>query len=210
MSDPKHDGHLGTVYAATDPAEVAAAYNKWAETYDAEMAQSGYRHPSVCLALLARHLPRGAAPLLDAGVGTGMIGDWLGIVGYPDVEGLDISAGMLAVAARKGNYRALHRATLGQVLPFEDGYFAGIVSTGVFTTGHVGAEALPELMRICRKGGVMVITVKDTVWDAGFAAALTDLVAARQVVMLEETAPYVSMPGEAGTMPGRCVAVRVR
>ena len=40
--------------------------------------------------------------LLDAGVGTGLIGSWLGIVGYPHVEGLDISEGMLAVAARKG------------------------------------------------------------------------------------------------------------
>lgn len=209
MSDPNQNGHLSKVYAATDPAEVAAAYNKWAETYDAEMAQSGYRHPSVCLALLARYLPRGAAPLLDAGVGTGMIGDWLGIAGYPDVEGLDISEGMLAVAARKGNYRALHRAVLGQVLPFADGHFAGVVSTGVFTTGHVGAEALPELLRLCRKGGVMVITVKDSVWDAGFATALADLQAAGQLTMLEETAPYISMPGEAGTTPGRCVAVRV-
>jgi predicted TPR repeat methyltransferase len=209
MSDAKHDGHLGSVYAATDPTEVAAAYDKWAETYDAEMAQAGYRHPSVCLALLARYLPKGAAPLLDAGVGTGMIGDWLGIVGYPDVEGLDISEGMLAVAARKGNYRALHLAVLGQVLPFVDGYFAGIVSTGVFTTGHVGAEALPELIRICRNGGVMVITVKDTVWDGGFATALAELQAAGRLEMLEETVPYVSMPGEAGTIPGRCVAVRV-
>jgi predicted TPR repeat methyltransferase len=209
MSDPKHDGHLGSVYAATDPAEVAAAYDKWAETYDTEMAQAGYRHPSVCLALLARYLPKGAAPLLDAGVGTGMIGDWLGIVGYPDVEGLDISEGMLAVAARKGNYSALHRAVLGQVLPFADGYFAGVVSTGVFTTGHVGAEALPELIRICRNGGVMVITVKDTVWDGGFATALAELQAAGRLEMLEETVPYVSMPGEAGTIPGHCVAVRV-
>ena len=209
MTDPKHDGHLASVYAATDPAEVAAAYDKWAQTYDAEMAQAGYRHPSVCLALLARYLPRGAGPLLDAGVGTGMIGDWLGIVGYPDIEGLDISEGMLAVAARKGNYRALHRAVLGQVLPFTDGYFAGVVSTGVFTTGHVGAEALPELLRICRAGGVMVITVKDTVWQGGFAAALATLQDAGRVEMLEETAPYVSMPGEVGTVPGRCVAVRI-
>ena len=209
MSDTKHDGHLGQVYAATDPAEVAAAYDKWAETYDTEMVQAGYRHPSVCLALLARHLPRGAAPLLDAGVGTGMIGDWLGIAGYPHVEGLDISEGMLAVAAAKGNYRALHRAVLGQVLPFGDGYFAGIVSTGVFTTGHVGAEALPELIRVCQPGGVMVITVKDTVWEANFAAALSMLQAEGRIQMLEETAPYVSMPGEAGTSPGRCVVVRV-
>ena len=72
-------------------------------------------------ALLARHLPRGAAPLLDAGAGTGLIGEWLGIMGYPDVEALDISEGMLAVARAKGVYRALHVGVLGGALPFPKG-----------------------------------------------------------------------------------------
>ncbi len=209
MAKGKHDGHLGAVYDATAPAQVAAAYDQWAETYDAEMARAGYRHPSLCLALLARHLPHGAGPLLDAGVGTGLIGEWLGIVGYPDVEGLDISDGMLAVAARKGVYRALHKAVLGEVLPFADGAFAGVISTGVFTTGHVGAEALPELVRVCRAGGAIVMTVKDTIWFGGFAQAVADLAAAGRVTLIEETPPYVSMPGEAGTIPGRCIALRV-
>ncbi len=106
--------------------------------------------PSICLALLARHLPRGAAPLLDAGAGTGLIGEWLGIMGYPHVEALDISQGMLAQAARKGVYKALHSLALGGPLPFADGHFAGIVSAGVFTSGHVGVEGLDELIRICR------------------------------------------------------------
>lgn len=201
-----HAGHLGAVYDAKSPGDIARLYDAWAATYDTEMAMSGYRHPSVALGLLTRHLVRGAAPLLDAGVGTGMIGDWLGIVGYPHVEGLDISEGMLAVAAAKGNYAALHHLALGGPMPFADGHFAGIVSTGVFTTGHVGAEALPELVRICRPGGTLVITVKMTVWDAGFAAGITSL--ADQITTLEKTAPYVSMPGEAGTVPALAVALR--
>lgn len=208
MAKGKHDGHLGAVYDAKAPDEIAAAYDQWAETYDAEMAASGYRHPSVVLALLARHLPRGAAPLLDAGVGTGLIGDWLPILGYSHVEGLDISQGMLAVAARKGNYKALHHLALGGPLPFADGHFAGVVSTGVFTTGHVGAEALPELLRVSCPGGVLALTVKDTVWDGGFGAAVAALQAAGQVELVEETTPYVSMPGEAGTIPGRGVVLR--
>ena len=83
------------------------------------------------------------------------------------------------------------------------------MATGVFTTGQVGAAALPELLRVCRVGGVMVITVKDTVWECGFAAALAALQDAGRVDTLEETAPFVSMPGEGGTAPGRCVAVRL-
>ena len=209
MADQRHDGHLGQVYDAQTPAQVAALYDAWAASYDAEMAQAGYRHPSVGLALLARYLPRGAGPVLDAGAGTGLLGDWLGIIGYPHVEALDISEGMLAVARAKGSYAALHCLALGGALPFADGNFAGIISTGVFTTGHVGAEALAELIRICRKDGVIVLTVKDTVWNRGFAAQLAALVAGGAAEIVEETASYVSMPGVAGTSPSRAVVFRV-
>src|SRR5690606_30767801 len=200
----------GAVYGASGTQEVAALYDRWADTYDADMAAAGYRHPSICLALLARHLPRGAAPLLDAGAGTGLIGEWLSIMGYPHVEGLDISEGMLARAAAKGVYAGLHCAALGETLPFADGHFAGIVSAGVFTSGHVGIEGLAELIRICRPGGVMVLTVKDTLWQDGFGAHIDQLVRDGVVARLEETAPYVSMPGEAGTVPSRGLVLQVR
>lgn len=209
MAQKGHGGFLGSVYAAKATDEVAAAYDQWAETYEAEMRAAGYRHPSVALALLSRHLPRGEGPVLDAGAGTGMVGEWMGIVGYPVIEALDISGGMLAVAARKGVYHALHQVALGGELPFADGAYAGVIATGVFTTGHVGAEALPELLRITRAGGVLVLTVKDTVWIGGFETAVTALIAEGRVMKLEETAPYVSMPGEVGTSPGRAIVLRV-
>ncbi|RST83822.1 class I SAM-dependent methyltransferase [Aquibium carbonis] len=208
MAGTKHGGALGAVYSAKRPEEVAALYDGWADSYDKEMAANGYRHPAICLSLLTRHLPRGAEPLLDAGAGTGLVGEWLGIVGYPHVEALDLSEGMLKVAARKAVYARLHRLALGGPLPFEDGHFAGIVSAGVFTTGHVGPDGLDELVRICRPGGVIVITVKDTLWD-DFAAHVAGFVAAGKVSVAEETAPYVSMPGEAGTIPSRGLVLKV-
>jgi len=207
MAGKEHGGALGAVYAAKRPEEVAALYDGWADSYDREMAQAGYRHPAICLALLARHLPRGATPLLDAGAGTGLVGEWLGIVGYSHVEALDLSEGMLKVAASKNVYAALHRLALGGPLPFADGHFAGIVSAGVFTTGHVGPEGLDELVRICRPGGVIVLTVKDTLWD-GFATHVAGFVAAGKVAVAEETASYVSMPGEQGTIPSRGLVLR--
>lgn len=201
----QHDGHLGAVYEAKAPAEIAALYDGWAATYDAEMAAAGYRHPSIGLALLARHLPRGAGPVLDAGCGTGTLGAWLGIVGLGPVEGLDLSPGMLAVAARKGGYAALHNLALGGPLPFADAQFAAVIATGVFTTGHVGAEGLPELVRATRPGGVLVLTIKLSLWEGGFADAVAALAG---VALVEQTAPYVSMPGEAGTTPAIAIVLR--
>ena len=208
MADGHHSGALGDVYGAKSTDEVAALYDRWADTYDSEMAVAGYRHPSICLALLARHLSRGASPVLDAGCGTGLVGEWLGIMGYPHVEGLDLSEGMLARAAAKRAYAQLHRLALGGALPFADNHFAGVVSAGVFTTGHVGAEGLDELVRICRPGGVIVLTVKNTLWQDGFVARIAELEAAGAVARAEETEPYVSMPGETGTVPSRAVVLR--
>jgi len=209
MADAKHGGHLGAVYGATGADEIAGIYDSWAETYDAEMAAAGYRHPTICLALLARHLGRGAAPILDAGAGTGLIGAWLRLIGYPQVEALDISPGMLAVAARKGVYAALHQAALGGPLPFGDGAFAGVISAGVFTSGHVGAEGLDELIRICATGGVIVLTVKTTLWQGGFADRIAQLAADGRLTVAEQTAPYVSMPGEVATVPSLGLVLRV-
>ncbi|MGI9400690.1 MAG: class I SAM-dependent DNA methyltransferase [Rhizobiaceae bacterium] len=210
MSNKKHSGFLGSVYNAGDPDEIAKLYDGWANSYDEEMASAGYRHPSICVALLARHLPGGAEPLLDAGAGTGLIGEWLGILGYRQVEGLDISEGMLKVAAGKGVYSKLHNLALGGVLPFADGEFAGIVSSGVFTTGHVGAEALDELIRICKQDGVIVLTIKNDLWDNEFAGRLAELAQEGAIELIEETVPYVSMPGEAGTIPSRGIVLRIR
>lgn len=200
---------LKAVYAAEAPATVAAAYDAWAEQYDADMAKVGYRHPAIATALLARHLPKDAGPLLDAGAGTGLIGEWLDILGYSIADALDISEGMLAVAARKKVYRRHIQAALGTPLPFETDTYAAVISTGVFTSGHVGAEGLDELVRITRPGGVIVLTVKMAVWDAGFAARLHELEAARSIAMVDGTEPYVSMPGEPNTSPSRAIVFRV-
>ena len=206
----QHEGHLGAVYGAEGPQEVAALYDRWADTYETEMARAGYRHPAIGVALLARHLPRGARPLLDAGAGTGLLGEWLDIMGYPEVEALDISAGMLEMARAKWVYSRLHNLPLGGELPFADGAYAGVISTGVFTTGHVGAEALPALIRICRPGGVIVLTVKESLWQGGFGVAVEALVAEGRASLAEMTAPYVSMPGEPGTTPSRAVVLRLK
>jgi predicted TPR repeat methyltransferase len=200
---------LDAVYAATSGAEVARTYDAWAATYDAEMAALGYRHPTICLAFLARHLPPGG-PVLDAGAGTGLLGEWLKLAGYAPVEAVDLSPGMLAVAAARGSYDRLEEGDLTRRLPFEDARFAGAVCAGVFTTGHVGAEGLDELLRVVRPGGVLVLTVKDKTWDDGFAARVAALEGQGRVARLDATPSYSSMPGRPGNAPSRTIVLRRR
>ncbi len=209
MSDTKQNSSLAAVYGAKNSDEIAHHYDRWAQNYEADMAAAGYRHPSICLALAARYLPRGVGTLLDAGCGTGLVGEWLTLLGYASIEGLDISEGMLAVAAQKGVYKKLHTLALGKPLPFLNGTFAGIVAVGVFTSGHVGAEGLDELIRICRPSGAIIMTVKITLMNDSIKARLREYEAEGRIAILEMTEPYVSMPGETGTLPSYGLVFRV-
>ena len=195
------ESKLDAVYGATNPTELASAYDEWAESYDTDMAEVGYRHPAVALALMTRHLPSGAGPILDAGAGTGLVGELLRIVGYPEIDALDASPGMLDIARAKGAYRAFHHAFLGQPLEIADSTYAAVVSTGVFTTGHVGVEGLPELFRVVRPGGLIVLSVKMTVWESGFAEYLQKAEGGGVAKTLEVTPTYASMPTGEVTSP---------
>jgi predicted TPR repeat methyltransferase len=199
---------LDAVYGATSPDELSDAYDQWSQSYDNDMAEVGYRHPSIAIGLLARHLPSGSSPILDAGAGTGLVGELLGVLSYPEVDALDASQGMLEVARSKKVYRELHHAFLGQTLPFESDRYAAAVSTGVFTTGHVGADGLPELVRVVRPSGLIILTVKVTVWEDGFEAYLVDQVERNTIALQEVTATYESMPSGIETSP--CLGVVLR
>src|SRR5690606_24219694 len=105
---------LESVYSATDPAALAAAYADWAATYDRETAALGYLLPFLIAAWVARYVPPGEGPLLDAGCGTGLSGPQLKALGYGALAGLDLSREMLGIAAGRGSYDELKQATLGE------------------------------------------------------------------------------------------------
>ena len=207
MTQGKHSGSLVDVYAASTATEIAEIYDRWSDTYDEYMEQSGYRHPAICVALLARHVPAGALPVLDAGVGTGLIGGLMNIIGYQHIDGLDISTGMLDRAREKGVYRELHVADLTQPLDLLDGSYRAIISSGVFTTGHVGSEGLHNLLGLCQTGGHIVMTVKAPVWNDDVKHAVAKLESDGKVRLLEQTDPYVSIVGEAGMVPGLAIVL---
>lgn len=172
----KANAALDSVYGADTPETLAQAYAAWAATYDSETASLGYLLPFLITAWVARHVPSGQGPLLDAGCGTGLSGPSLKALGYGDIAGLDLSDDMLKLAGSRNAYSELKKAMLGGPLPWPDGHFRAFFSTGVFTISHAPASGLHELVRITRKGGHAIFTVRDQVFDSGgFAGVIANL-----------------------------------
>lgn len=183
--------HLKRAYASASERELADAYARWAADYDRETLAMGYCLPWLIAGWVTRYVPAGAGPLLDAGCGTGLSGPALAALGYANLEGLDISEEMLAIAASRHAYRALRCVALGRSLPWPDAYFDAFLATGVFTEGHAPASGVDELLRITRPGGHAILTVRESVIETGgFATRFDELEREGRWRRLEESPPF--------------------
>lgn len=191
----KADERIDSVYHSASREQLAKTYDDWASDYDADMQSTGYVHPAIIVSLVARYVADPAAAILDAGVGTGTLGQLLSILGYTNLLGVDMSEGMLTKARIRNIYTDLQQGVLGEALDFKTAVMDCIVSTGTFTTGHAPASAFDELVRIVKPGGHLIFTVGTVVWEeAGFAAKLAALETSGHVVGIETTPVYNPMP----------------
>lgn len=186
---------LDKVYGAKTVDELEAGYDDWAKTYEDDLQRFGYRIPAIVTGLCGRYVGLDAVPLLDAGCGTGLIGDALHLLGYDHLVGIDMSTEMLRVARDKRTYRELHRMILGNRLDFEDSTFAATFAVGVITIGHAPADALDELIRVTQTGGHLIFSIRvDREPGTGYLAKLDTLEHQRQWRRVEMTSPFQSLP----------------
>jgi len=181
------DPSLNAAYNLKSPDDNRRLYAEWAETYDADFAAD---HDY----LLHEHTARafvgagGVGPVLDVGAGTGLAGNCLVALGVDPVDATDISSEMLEMAKRKDLYRDLFVADLLKGLPVEPNTYAGIVSSGTFTHGHVGPDALDELLRIAKPGAQFAISINaEHFASQGFEAKLAALEQKIRNLQLPET-----------------------
>ena len=146
------DYDLDDAYTIESPQDARRVYDDWAATYDDSFARAwGYVAPrKIADIFLAEGGPAGG-PVLDIGAGTGLMAEALPGL---EIDGIDISPEMLARAAAKGLYRTRIEADLTGPLQLADAAYGGFVSCGTFTHGHVGAECLPELLRLAAPGAL--------------------------------------------------------
>ena len=153
------------VLAAKTTEELMAVYEKWANQYDSDLlTEMGYQAPAITTSLFKKHLSNAEAMILDVGCGTGIVGTLLIQLGYSSIDGLDYSPGMLEKARKKQQYNSLIQADLTKPLNLESNLYDAIISVGTFTLGHVGPDALSELIRITKPEGIICFTVREEAW----------------------------------------------
>jgi predicted TPR repeat methyltransferase len=179
------DDLLAAAYALDGPDSSRALYARWAATYDSGfIVESRYRYHEQVAAVFAAHCLAAVGSgevVVDIGCGTGLGGAALRCHGAVTIDGVDISPEMLQQAARKQHdgqpvYRSLVEADLTRPLAIADETYAGALSVGTFTHGHVGPAALAGVLRIIRPGGRAAFGINAAHFaTAGFGPALDRL-----------------------------------
>ena len=191
------DIHVKILTAASTD-ELREVYDGWADRYDRELLEDwGYISPQKAVQLLLEAMGSAELAVLDAGCGTGLVGVLLNEAGMSFLTGIDYSPGMLAEAERKGVYDALHTMDMNLPLTLPSDSYDAVTCIGTFTSAHVKPEAVTELARVTRSGGVLVFTVRDDYWrSTNFIDLVAELhvsgVARIEQIRLE---PYIHSEG---------------
>ena len=159
---------LHDAYSLKTPTDSIKLYKKWAQTYDQDFAlNSNYLSPKKISNFFNKYSKKNDTPILDVGAGTGLVGEVLNAKSKKEIIGIDISSEMLDQARLKRCYSSLIVADITKKIPLENNSIGAVVSAGTFTHGHVGADALDELLRITKPGGLFVLSINSKVFIKG-------------------------------------------
>ena len=204
MSTQKSTGALKVAQARalSNAQECIDLYDKWAATYndDVEDEAQAYVAPVLVAQATLEALGNPAnSVILDAGCGTGLVGQALAMAGARTIDGLDLSPAMLTVAKKTGVYRSLDTADLTRWIEKEDETYDVVTCVGTFTLGHVGpCPALGEFVRVVRGNGIVVATILEEIWvSGGFKAEVERLETDKMVkIVAQEPKDYVKGHGD--------------
>ena len=161
---------IATIYDtlhAADLDELEGIYKNWASDYESDVINlAGYVGHLITSDLLLNYLRNTESTVLDAGCGTGLVGEILYKNNFRNIDGVDFSQEMLNIAHQKNIYQSLKLVDLTKKLDYESDSFDAIICAGTFTCGHVGPEALREMVRITKQGGYICFTVRKQEWEA--------------------------------------------
>ena len=171
-------------------------YAEWASRYDEAVGDQDYAQPRRVAEMLDRYMPDRSIRVLDVGCGTGLSGLSLRHAGWSHIDGCDRSPEMLEVASCTTVYERLFQTDLNAPpIDVADGDYDAATVVGVFSFGHVDAEAIPEILRTIRPGGLLVIAMNDHFYEEGTVPAKLEELEGDGVIDLLASEHGAHLPG---------------
>ncbi len=174
---------LEQAYLLETPVDNIKYYDKLADSYDKDFAQGlGYVLPDAVARTFFSRVKTVDTPIVDIGCGTGLLGKALDSTDLI-IDGIDISDAMLAHSRETGIYRDLLNIDLtGNMAKYRNKYGA-VLSSGTFTHGHLGPDALVKLLDIAKQHGLFVIAINQAHFESkGFDRVVQKMIDDRHIV----------------------------
>ena len=203
MNNENSKNHIQKAWElAEDPKKIKDYYQAWSNEYDSDVASEAYRGPHRMVQLLdeflKRSLPHTAPAVLkclDAGCGTGLVGEQLYPRGYRDITGFDLSTDMVALADAKQCYRKLFGGidlTKALQPQINDQNFDVVICVGVLTLGHVPPSGVERMLEVLPSKGVLALNAREAyVKQQNFEQYCEQLVVRKQVEIIHSEYDFV-------------------
>ena len=181
---------LDAAYSLKSVQDNRDLYAAWAKSYDYDFAsEMDYILPARVAEIFVD--AGGIGPVLDVGAGTGLAGHALGKLGSGPIDAMDLSRDMLNVAAKKDIYRNFFAADITQTIETDGETYQGIISSGTFTHGHVGPDAIDNLLPLAKTGAYFALSINKNHWtEKGFAEKFEALEGLISNLVLYDVAIY--------------------
>ena len=194
---------LNIVYNEKNSQRLKKHYKDWAEEYDNDLNEWGYAYPKKIKKILKNHINLNKnSKILDAGCGTGYVGQALVDLKFKHIIGLDYSSDMLKVARSKNIYKKLLCESLTKRTSIESNQFDLIICTGVLTSGHVGPKAIKELIRLAKPRGYLILSISEKIFSKlGFEEELKKRT--KQYRYINLSRPFIALPNHKSSATSR-------
>ena len=185
---------LDIVYNEKSSIKLKQHYKLWADDYDRDLVDWGYAYPSQLKKVMSQDIKvKKDSKILDAGCGTGLVAQVLSDMNFKNLVGLDYSIDMLKIAKNKKIYKRLIQESLNKKTSLRSNQFDIVLCTGVLTSGHVGAKAINELIRVTKNKGYLILSIAESIYEKlGFKDEIEKN--KKQISKIKISKPFIALP----------------